>query len=325
MILPRLSWHSEILPGLKNDLQVAWLGSKYTENTQYLESFPQGNPTLTIDHSEAKGNSLRVNDRLSYELSAGGWKIGPAVNASYEHIDQKSTSTASTAQNVSIPYNLSSGTSLAYSTNYMEGKAKTYMLTPALDISFNRVLNINGGVFVSLNGVRFTGARKSSAFASIAVDLLQLGKAGSDNNNNLKIFGSYAQQTKLTSNNYGLGDLTNGTAVAPLAAPAAVVGTVGPVTNPAVLINPYLVVPSYWVWESGVSWSILQRRLELNYTLERRRPGALAYQDPPYNPGYIGYYEQWRIITSPGSVNSMAIRIRGRDGLSTLLRGLILL
>ena len=294
LILPRLSWHSDILPGLKNDLQVAWLGSKYTEDGQFLESSPApGNPTLIVDHTEAKGNSLRVNERLSYEFSAGGWRIEPAVNASYEHIDQKYTSTSTTAQNLVTgpPYNLSSGTSISVSTVSGEGKAKVYILTPAVDITFNRVLNINGGVFLDVSGSRSSGARKSSAFASAAVDLLQLGKDQSDNS--LKIFGSYAQQTMLTNNNYALGDLTSNNAAIPVAAPAEVLGSVGAIQNPTALVNPYLVIPSYWAWESGVSWSVLHSRLSFQYTLEQRRPSVLVLDNLPSGGSIFGHYEQW--------------------------------
>jgi hypothetical protein len=292
LILPRLTWHSEILPGLKNDLQVAWLGSKYTEDVQYLEtSPPPGNPTLVVGHTESKGNSFRVNERISYEFAAGGWKIEPAVNASYEHIDQKYISTSTIAQNVTgPPYNLSSGTSISTNTISGEGKAKVYILTPAVDITFNRVLNINGGVFLDVSGSRFSGARKSSAFASVAVDLLQLGKAESDNS--LKIFGSYAQQTMLTSNNYALADVTSGTALVPVTTPTAVFGS-GSIQNPPALVNPYLVIPSYWAWESGVGWSVLHSRLSFQYTLEQRRPSILALDNLPYGGSIYSHYEQW--------------------------------
>ncbi len=308
LVLPRLLWHSDILPGLKNDLQVAFLSSRYTANSQILESASQGNPTLIVDHIETKGSSLRANERISYELSSGGWKIEPALNASYEHVDQKFTSTSSTAQNILIgpPYSLSSGTSIATSTITMGGKANVYILTPAVDITFNRALNINGGVFLDVSGSRFRGARKSSAFASVAVDLLQLGKEESDNN--LKIFASYAQQTMLTNNNYALGDLTNGTSVTPVAAPAEVVGSVGTISNPQLLVSPILIVPSYWVWESGVSWSILQHRLELNYTLEQRRPSALSYLDLPYG-NFNPYLQQWH-----STLHHFGARVKILDG-----------
>ena len=294
LILPRLTWHSEILPGLKNDLQVAWLGSKYTEDGQYLEtSPPPGNPTLVVGHSESKGNSLRVNERVSYEFAVGGWKIEPAVNASYEHIDQKYTSTSTTALNVigPPPYTLSSGASIATNTISGEGKAKVYILTPAVDITFNRVLNINGGVFLDVSGSRFSGARKSSAFASVGVDLLQLGKAESDNS--LKIFGSYAQQTMLTSNNYALGDLTNGAVAAPVATPTAVSGSIGSIQYSPTLANPYLFNLSYWAWEAGVSWSVLHGRLSFQYTLEQRRPSVLAFDNLPFGGSIYWHYEQW--------------------------------
>ncbi|HEY4291214.1 MAG TPA: hypothetical protein VGN00_29135 [Puia sp.] len=293
LILPRLSWHSEILPGLKNDIQVAWLGAQYMSDGQYLAtSPPPGNPMLVVDRTESKGNSLRVNERLSYEFAAGGWKIVPAVNASYEHIDQKYTITSATAQNVTgPPYNLSSGINVATSSTGEEGKAKVYMLTPAVDITLNRVLNINGGVFLDVSGTRFRDARKSSAFASVGVDLLQLGKAESDNS--LKIFGSYAQQTMLTSNNYALGDLTNGTAVVPIATPVLVLGSIGSIQTAPAVVNPYLVNPSYWVWESGVSWSMLRNRVSFEYTLEQRRPSVLSLDDLPYSGSVYEHYEQW--------------------------------
>ena len=306
LVLPRLSWHSDILPGLKNDLQVAWLSSKYTGTSQYFQSFLPQYSNLNVGHEVTKGTSLRVNERLSYELSSGGWKIEPAVNASYEHLDQKFTTSYSTAQNVTgPPYNLSSGTNLATSTGNMEGKANVYILTPAVNIAFNRALNINGGVFLDVSGARFRGARKSSAFASVAVDLLQLGKAGNDNS--LKVFGSYAQQTMLTSNNYALGDLASGNSLQPTPAPAVVVGSAGTIASPVTLGNFYLVVPSYWVWESGVSWSILQHRLELQYTLEQRRPSSFGFLDMP--SGTISFYEQWR-----STLHHFGVRAKILDG-----------
>lgn len=322
LVLPRLLWHSDILPGLKNDLQVAWLSSHYTGNSQLLESSSTGNPTLVVGNEVTKGSSLRVNERLSYELSAGGWKIEPAVNASYEHLVQKITNTSSTAQNIiGPPYNLSSGTSFATVTVGEEGKANVYMLTPAVDITFNRALNINGGVFLDVSGSRFIGARKSSAFASVAVDLLQLGKA--ENDNSLKVFGSYAQQTMLTSNNYTLGDLAMNNTVLPTPTPAEVVGSSGTIVNPVLLANPYLAAPSYWVWESGVSWSILQHRLELNYTLEQRRPSSFGYQDLP--SGTITFNEQWRSTLHHFGVRAKILdgaRLNWESGLNiTLLKG----
>jgi len=293
LILPRLTWQSEILPGLKNELQVAWLGSKFTEDERYLETpASPGNPTLFVGHTELKGNSLRVNERLSYGFAAGGWKIEPAVNASYEHIDQKYIATSTISQNViGPPYNLGTGTVVTYNTVGGEGKAKVYILTPAVDITFNRVLNINGGVFLDVSGSRFSGARKSSAFASAAVDLLQLGKAESDNS--LKIFGSYAQQTMLTSNNYALADVTSGTALAQVTTPTAVFGSVGSIQNPQPVNSPYLVDPPHWAWESGISWSVLHSRLSFQYTLEQRRPSMLASENLPYGGSIYSHYEQW--------------------------------
>ncbi|HMI61634.1 MAG TPA: hypothetical protein VK518_12010, partial [Puia sp.] len=288
LLLPRLVWHSDVLPGLRNDLQVSWIGSRYTGKNHLSELTGQVPPAYQNDQVASKGNSLRVNERLVFQLSAGGWKIEPALNASYEHIDQK------------YDYSTFYFNGSAYGSSSEEQKLKrdVYILTPAMDISYKRLLDINGGVFLDVSGQRFTGARKSSAFASVAVDLLQFGRG--ENQNSLKLFGSYAQQTMLTNNIYTLGDLS-----APAgdgAIGAQLLGSVGYLSSPPTLAYPNLVIPSYWVWESGVSWSPFHRRLQFQYTFERRRPTQI-------DGGYAGYYEQWR-----STLHHFGVRAKILDG-----------
>jgi hypothetical protein len=288
--LPRLRWHSELLPGLKNDLQAVYLKSTYRENDHDLET-NAGQSSEYDYYDTVHAYHLQLRDRLAYTIHAGAWSVEPAFNASYEHISNRD-GYEQFAQSGQL--SLNSGFQRSQYNTWQGGKGNLVFLTPALDISWRHTLDIQGGVLLDVSSHSPEGNRKTLPFASVTLDVLKLSKKESQSS--LKLFGSYAKRDILSTNDYALADLqynygttayliggnqlvTGVNPITPISVVSTQPGTIGPISA-VVPINP----PAYWVWEAGATFTTLHDRLRVQYTLERRNFFEILLEQDPGGP-----------------------------------------
>jgi hypothetical protein len=269
---PRLVWHSELLHGLRNDLQGAYVHSIYRENDRDSSiGTPAGNDANEIqeNYDEQKSYHLWIRDHLGYKITIGGWDIEPLIDASFEHINERSSVEGHEIfyGNPQYPYPSQSGSETIWGAS-----GNVYRVTPSLDIRFKKAIDVEGGVLMDVGHDKGNGGRRHFPFAALSIDLLRL--ASEKSSSSLKFFGSYAKRNQLTLQGYSLADLSHGInyAAAPLPSNPMVVygipyGTTYGNSNSFFTVLP---TPDYWVWEAGVALSAWKDRLHIQYNFERR-------------------------------------------------------
>jgi hypothetical protein len=287
-ILPRLLWHSDLSSKWTNDLQATYIHStgNQNDNTNIVLELPpdslvaQFNGTSSI----SKSYHLWIRDHLGYKATAGHWSIEPAINASYEHFNE---------QNAVVMEQLTSsyygggpgfGSLPTISEDQYESKGNLILLTPSIDISFKRVLNVQGGVLFDAGHRNGIGSgRKAFPFASLSLDLLRL---GNDNPTSaLKVFGSYASRTAPSPQGYMLRDLTSGAYINN--SPTQSYTSYNFISTTTYIAPYYPPGMAYWVWETGVSYTGWNNRLAVQYTLERRNFEKSLLTYPPSGGSYV--------------------------------------
>jgi hypothetical protein len=308
-VLPHLLWHSDFLPGLKNDLQATYLHStgKANDLNSSLSIPDSSYAILETSATQQKSYHLWIRDRLAYRIAAGRWDIEPAVNASYEHINEEQDIAQGIYQTVGGGSSFISGgnTSTNTSAYSLYGKTNLYLLTPAIDISYRRALDVQGGVLMFVGHEEGSAGRRNFPFASLSLDLLRL--ADDNSSSGLKIFGSYAQRTPLSTQGYGLTDLS--VPVAGVGGPTGVAYSFSSGTGgQQIFVDPFVNTSRYWVWEAGASYSGWKDRLMVQYNFERRNFLSSALVAAP--GGIIDeVYPVWQ-----SSLHSVDVRVKLLDG-----------
>ena len=275
LLTPRLSWRSRFASGWTNELLGTYLTGAYHVND--LQQFSSTNSATTgysygglgkaLDFD--KSSHLWVRDRVAFSAKAGSWRIEPALNVSYEHLSEQYAFAS-----LFYTYNSFSGPldPASYPLVPADSPKVTYdeiFLTPAVDFSFRKTLDVVGGVLVDASKQQIYNGRRGFPYGTVTLDLLQLAGAGSVSS--LKLFGSYAQTTLQSINGYALSDLSRGLDVS-TGLPMPLVFS--PLVNSPVLpyqgTYHYLPVPAYWVWQTGAAYSGWGNRLQISYWLERR-------------------------------------------------------
>jgi hypothetical protein len=276
--LPRLLWHSDLSskhgdlsPKWTNDLQATYVHSTAAAST-YNAGLEEPGDTLEQTYYSQTGSGkayhLWLRDHMEYRITAGHWQIAPAINATYEHYDEQAA--GQSMESFAI-YN---GNTLGpASIAYVYGEAyrlkeSIIVLTPALDISYKRAFDIQGGVLVDAGHQKGSGGRDAFPFASLSLDLFRL--ADEHASSGLKVFGSYAQRTTPSPQGYSLLDLKSSTSIG---GADDLAGTVYEETLTGavpIVIAPNNVTPVYWVWQTGISYTGWKDRLTIQYSFERR-------------------------------------------------------
>jgi hypothetical protein len=292
-ILPRLLWHSDLSSKWTNDLQATYIHStgKEADNLTDVEQLP--NDSLQAQYNGTadliKSYHLWMRDHLGYKATEGHWSIEPAINASYEHFNEQ---IAVGSVETTSAYNGGGILGIGSVTNVSEEqfgiKESLIILTPAIDISYKRVLDVQGGVLLDAGHQKGVGGRDAFPFASLSLDLLRL--TSDKATSGLKVFGSYAQRTAPSPQGYMLEDLTsnlyNSSSPTQSLAGYDINGT-------TVSVPSYPPSPVYWVWETGASYTGWKDRLMIQYTLERRNfVKSLLLSLPNGNPSTV--YPEWR-------------------------------
>jgi hypothetical protein len=278
-VLPRLLWHSDLsskhsdlAPKWTNDLQATYIHS--TARASNYNTAVGETPTDTLEqtnYSESglgKAHHLWLRDHMEYRITAGHWQIGPAINATYENYDEQTT--AQSQENIATYSGNTLGpASTAYVyTDFYRLKESMVVLTPALDISYKRAFDIQGGVLVDAGHQKGSGGRDAFPFASVSLDLFRF--ADEHASSGLKVFGSYAQRTTPSPQGYSLLDLKTGTFSGGIDYQAGTAYQETLTGQVPVVIAPNNVTPVYWAWQTGISYTGWKDRLTIQYNFERR-------------------------------------------------------
>jgi len=306
LLTPWLRWHGEWAPGLKNDLQAGLLSELSKSSIQQL----QHNADAYGDNHYHDNNQLShtdhvyIRDRISYEVQAGGWLVTPSFNASYEHFKDNYFQTYVYA----IGPNAGPGNYPVNGTTYSTAqtgpfKANLYLLTPAVDLTYKHIFDVQGGAVVNSSPAAAgrTVEKRVFPFASATIELLRTD--GDLRNNSLKLFGSYAQRDAFIFNDYTLPDLTS-VGIGYVTYPAPVVFSSGTVPISPVGFN---LVKNYWSWQTGASFASRDNRWEVSYHFERSNFTTFGTQSTPTGTTLI--YSEWR-----SSLHSLGLRGRIVDG-----------
>jgi hypothetical protein len=301
-IQPALSWHSELPAGWTNDLMATYLYSRATDFDIMIDTgqafTPRGTATATANSDEEKSKHYWVLDRLGYRAASGRWSFEPAINFTYEHFNEGGVA-ARVSETFAGNYpGLPTGTGISQSSASLTQGAGVFAVTPVFEASFGRALELQGGAQLEANRGSQAGGRVAFPFASVTLDLLRLGNE--QRLPSLKVYGSYAQRTNPSPEGYRLADLTAGTNIfAPYDYSAAPVGY-GYVYlsngQPGYPLLKKASNPVYWVWETGVSYSAWNNRLQVQYTFEQRNLFFLGnIPHPIVGTGPVQYgLAEWR-------------------------------
>lgn len=271
-----IRWRGEWLPGLRNDLQVGYLHFSQKEGNNMLYHFAPPNES---SNTYQKGNGdfhiyqFYVRDRLSYAIHAQNLTLEPAINASYQDAEEvyREAYYRETGPEAGTPAGAIYGEPGSAMLN--PGRIKLYVLTPTIDVSYKQVLNIQAGVVSNVSHRAPAHAAimlpRTSAFGSVAVDLLKLD--GVSRSNSLQLFASASRRSLYSFSDNSLNDVDGNDLPYRYYYPGSLftVGNIFPERSyyamPAVDK-----APKYWVWEAGLSWKSMHGRLQLDYNFERR-------------------------------------------------------
>jgi hypothetical protein len=205
---------------------------------------------------------------LEYRITTGHWHLEPAINATYEHYDEQTA--GQSLEGIAIyngntlgPVSATDVSSEAYSL-----KESMVVLTPALDISYKRALDVQGGVLVDAGHQKGSGGRDAFPFATVSLDLFRL--ADEHASSELKVFGSYAQRTIPSPQGYSLLDLKSSIFADGANYQAGIVYEGNLTGAVPVVIAANNVTPVYWVWQTGLSYTGWKDRLTIQYSFEQR-------------------------------------------------------
>jgi hypothetical protein len=293
-ILPRLLWHSDLSSKWTNDLQATYIHSTGKESDNTTDVVQQTNDSLQAQYNGTadliKSYHLWIRDHLGYKATAGHWSIEPAINASYEHFNEQTV--VGTVQTTSFSNGgglLGMGSVTDVSEDQFDIKENLIILTPAIDVTYKRVLDLQGGVLVDAGHQKGIGGRDAFPFASLSFDFLRL--VNDNATSGLKVFGSYAQTTASSPQGYMLGDLTSNLYASSSPLQSLTGYDVNGTTVSSAPSYPASLV--YWVWETGASYTGWKDRLTIQYTFERRNFLKVELLSLP-NGNLSDVYPEWR-------------------------------
>lgn len=277
LFTPWARWHGS-WGGFTQDLQAGYVAGLHQSRFSAAEE----NATNTFYGQRTDGKGVQhtdhvfVRERVGYRLSAGDWVFEPAVNGSYEHVTDRYTYVQVFSDAINVPTSW---------INSAWQKGHIWLLTPSLDIHYKKALDLQGGITANLSprqsGISYTKIVRVFPFASLGLDLLQLGRSGSKSS--LKLFGSYAQRTAWSTADFTLNDL-NGNNAVNYGMPVLTTVYYKSVVSPFQVPNS----PDFWIWHTGASYTTASDRVQVSYSFERRNLyAALAMENTGGGFSYV--------------------------------------
>jgi hypothetical protein len=304
--LPELRWRGQWLGGLTNELQASYIQSVYRgdELKNSITDTSSDNYYTDSIGGDRSSYHVYVRDRLAYRLASGGWRIEPAMNVSYEHVNERlffaQSSYGDNGQGYPTYYSTAGG--------YEYARYHMFFYTPQLDIRYKKGFDFQAGEMVQAGLKEPPGTHKAFFFVSTAFDVLHL--ANERSGSGLTFFGSYSQGTQPPFPGYQLADLTygytNGSLFGNSGNNFAVAG------NQSIIYEAAAPSMRFWVWEAGVRYTGWKDRLQIQGNIERRNYALLLFA---YGQSFLG---QGGIYVSSQVASDMLLHF---DARVTILQG----
>jgi hypothetical protein len=330
-LTPHLDWRGEWAKGLTNNLQATYLHSRLsTDQTQLLGDVATDSIAIQENLNLFTSYHLWIRDHLAFAFKTGGWTIEPAVNFSYEHINDRYVERNIDGMSNFPLFNLSASYYLQEGEEAIGEKTNFFLVTPGVEVTYKRAIEIMGGALINTGTQSLTGnGKKVYPYAGATVDLLRLGDP--EKQGSLKLFGSVVSRTIPSSQAYTLLDFSAGNLMPfSFGTYASLSGT--PPQPPPNYVPP--VLPVFWTWEAGARYSGVKDRLEISYQYEHRISAGLGLET--YSTGWQGeVYPEWysdlhhldirlKVIETPGlswrtGLNVTGLRTTVKAGDSTAL------
>lgn len=269
LVVPHLSWHSDIATGLHNELQATYLHGGITGGGK-SSSFNGGTfgDGFEATHDRSTTYHLLLWDRLEYRGKIGGVDVTPSVNASYEYSRDRDSSSFFSGDELSSG---GLGTNQVYTAGYeiFRSNSKFLFLTPAVDFSYKTAFDLQAGVLVEAGKQHGPGNRQGFPFVSLLLDPLRMARENRESN--LRLFGSYAQRTGSTVMDYMLPDIGQFSASGATSLTTGLpINAIGGISTGTLGFGSPFKPPVYWVGQAGAAYSFWKDRVVAQYTFERR-------------------------------------------------------
>jgi hypothetical protein len=268
-----LNLHSELLPGLSNEVRAIYNNIDLNNNRAYATTVPNGTSVTTYNttiNSDNKLKNIVIYEELRYTKTAGDFTFSPAINLNYRNYKNSISNRSSN----------STGSSL----NASEVSSKTYLLTPTLAVGFKNALNLTVGLIHILNSSNYpelSKPKKMFPFVTASANISRL--IDTTLQANIKVLGSYAVSNLFNDSHSSLSSINP-------------FGTNSYNTN--VFINNsgsfnYLYDHTFKTLSLGITAGLLHNKLELSYNYENRNSVSevIYYTYPgdsyPYTYNYL--------------------------------------
>lgn len=283
-INPSLHLSNRIAKDLLHELDLSYLTSSGPQDnrSEVVYTPPATGNQESIYHAKLKNRNVLVRDRISYTKTLGQWQLQPSVSLTYRSTKQETDYTITTRTN-----------GVVNSTNYYEfsQKSESWVLTPALNLSYRNAFNITGGISYKLKEDNTVSEDRIYPFVSTSLDLLRIGRP--DNPNSLKIFGSFAMPGDFADRKFQQADLQYDPDPLYSNSPS------GPVVGGSVLFTPYPEDPTLRSYQAGAVFALPADKLQVSYNYDNRR--YLGYMLVPLPMGtgwdYALYYPDYTYST----------------------------
>jgi hypothetical protein len=240
---------------------------------------------------------------LEYRGRIGHVDVEPALNVSYEYGRDKDSLSGSSGD---IPSSGGMGTREVYSAYYEVSTltSKPVLVTPAIDFTYKRAFDLEGGVLIEAGHQHGPGNRQGFPFVSLMLDPVRMVKENSGSS--LRLFGSYAQRTETSAVGYMLTDLTDGPSNLSLGGSIFPNSGISGFGGGSIYIGDQK-PPVYWVGEAGASFAACKDRLLIQYNFERRN-----YSMGILIPSYVANTVLFAEVKS--ELHHVDIRVKILDG-----------
>jgi hypothetical protein len=268
-VLPRLRWRSEWWSGWSNELQGSYVSSVYHQRS-LSDSRDTGGvwDSKVFNYDTVKTSEVIVRDGLRYTAVAGDWRISPGFTVIYQYQNYRVG-----AAQLDSYYSTGNSPYLNGSWSAEWGKGHFFTLTPAVDISYREMLDLQAGILRYDQPHLAPGEKQDFPFVSGTLDILRAANAGGSNT--LRVYGSYAKRlwnAAGVSAFEGLGSLADLSSGPVFSVPSSATASLGWYPGGTYYFNPSRVdTVAYWAWETGVGFTGAGGRIKLDYTFERRK------------------------------------------------------
>lgn len=257
---PTITLRSRFLQGFTNEFTASYASSKVKgSGGSRLINSPMGDYYIERK-TTGKMQQVLLTDQVSYHASLNdNWHIEASVNFMFRYSKDK-------FEFSTTEYNNGNISAFNMSTFNLEGRI--YLLTPSVNLYYKNSFNIQGGLLVNLSKTYGQKIKKVLPFVTTSIDVLRLTNPG--NPTSLKFFGSYAQTNYTGDRTITLADydINMNTIFGLIPTSGVYPGTIAP-------------DQSYWIWQAGSRFSILNNLLSVNYQFERRDFAAEVFIPSP--------------------------------------------